>query len=69
MQINLRMVPRYLNWESALRITCHGELQKAVIEVGKADPNKPIDDIIKEAKSVKKTRLKISPSVLKSTGD
>ena len=30
------------------------ELQKSVIEVGKADPDKPIDDIIKEAKSVKK---------------
>ena len=36
------------------------ELQKSVIEVGKADPDKPLDDIIKEAKSVKKTRLKIS---------
>lgn len=32
------------------------ELQKSVIEVGKADPDKPIDDIIKEAKSVKKTQ-------------
>ena len=36
------------------------ELQKSVIEVGKADPDKPIDDIIKEAKSVKKTRLHIA---------
>ena len=36
------------------------EQQKAVIEVGKNDPTKSVDDIIKEAESKKITMLKIS---------
>ena len=36
------------------------ELQKAVVQVGKTDPDKPINDIIEEAKSVRTTALKIT---------
>ena len=36
------------------------ELQKAVVEVGKSDPAKSVDDIVKEAESVKITPIKIT---------